>query len=329
MVMLDEPMAGVNPALTQSLLGHVKDLRDEGMTVMFVEHDMDVVHDISDWVVVMAEGRIIAEGTPDADQHQPGGDRRLPRRPPRRAAHRRRRRQRAAGRGRGRRSQRGARTTDELTTPTLPSRRARARGRRRAHDWDGPAARRPTTSSPATCPGSTSSTAATLELARPASWSASSARTAPASRRCSRRCSGSSRSRSGTVTLARRGHHRAEGPRPRRRWASATCPQNNNVFPQPHRRGEPRDGRSTSAPSDFGERFEEVCELFPLLGERRKQRAGSLSGGERQMVAMGRALMMRPVGAAARRAVGRPVAGLPGRGVHPLPADQRRPACRS
>src|SRR5919112_1381911 len=45
-VMLDEPMAGVNPALTQSLLGHVKDLREQGMTVIFVEHDMDVVRDI-------------------------------------------------------------------------------------------------------------------------------------------------------------------------------------------------------------------------------------------------------------------------------------------
>jgi branched-chain amino acid transport system ATP-binding protein len=65
MVMLDEPMAGVNPALTQSLLEHVKSLRSDGMTVMFVEHDMDVVHDISDWVVVMGEGRVIAEGTPD------------------------------------------------------------------------------------------------------------------------------------------------------------------------------------------------------------------------------------------------------------------------
>jgi len=63
-VMLDEPMAGVNPALTQSLLGHVKDLRDQGMTVLFVEHDMDVVADISDWVVVMAQGGIIAEGPP-------------------------------------------------------------------------------------------------------------------------------------------------------------------------------------------------------------------------------------------------------------------------
>jgi branched-chain amino acid transport system ATP-binding protein len=65
-VMLDEPMAGVNPALKQSLLGHIKDLRDEGMTVLFVEHDMDMVRDISDWVIVMAEGKIVAEGIPDA-----------------------------------------------------------------------------------------------------------------------------------------------------------------------------------------------------------------------------------------------------------------------
>ncbi|MGF1663563.1 MAG: ABC transporter ATP-binding protein [Kineosporiaceae bacterium] len=65
MVMLDEPMAGVNPALTQSLLGHVKDLREQGMTVLFVEHDMDAVRDISDWVIVMAQGRIVSEGPPD------------------------------------------------------------------------------------------------------------------------------------------------------------------------------------------------------------------------------------------------------------------------
>jgi branched-chain amino acid transport system ATP-binding protein len=64
--MLDEPMAGVNPALTQSLLGHVKDLREQGMTVLFVEHDMDMVRDISDWVLVMAQGKVIAEGPPNA-----------------------------------------------------------------------------------------------------------------------------------------------------------------------------------------------------------------------------------------------------------------------
>lgn len=63
-VMLDEPMAGVNPALKQSLLGHIRSLRDDGMTVLFVEHDMDMVRDISDWVVVMAQGQIVAEGEP-------------------------------------------------------------------------------------------------------------------------------------------------------------------------------------------------------------------------------------------------------------------------
>ncbi|MGY4642400.1 ABC transporter ATP-binding protein [Cellulomonas sp. URHB0016] len=66
MLMLDEPMAGVNPALTQSLLGHIESLRDEGTTVLFVEHDMHMVRHISDWVIVMAEGRIVAEGPPES-----------------------------------------------------------------------------------------------------------------------------------------------------------------------------------------------------------------------------------------------------------------------
>ncbi len=65
MVMLDEPMAGVNPALKQSLLQHIKVLRDEGRTVLFVEHDMDMVREISDWIIVMAQGEVIAEGTFD------------------------------------------------------------------------------------------------------------------------------------------------------------------------------------------------------------------------------------------------------------------------
>ena len=47
-------------------------------------------------------------------------------------------------------------------------------------------------------------------------------------------------------------------------------------------------------PKLFDQRFDFVADLFPLLADRRKQRAGSLSGGERQMVAMGRALMMDP-----------------------------------
>ncbi|WP_300766175.1 ABC transporter ATP-binding protein [uncultured Bifidobacterium sp.] len=64
MVMLDEPMAGVNPALKQSLLDHIVSLREQGTTVLFVEHDMNMVRHIADWVTVMAQGKIVAEGPP-------------------------------------------------------------------------------------------------------------------------------------------------------------------------------------------------------------------------------------------------------------------------
>lgn len=71
LVMLDEPMAGVNPALTQSLLDHIVDLKELGMTVLFVEHDMHMVRHIADWVVVMAEGRVVAEGPPETVMQDP------------------------------------------------------------------------------------------------------------------------------------------------------------------------------------------------------------------------------------------------------------------
>lgn len=71
LVMLDEPMAGVNPALTQSLLDHILNLKKEGMTVLFVEHDMQMVRHIADWVIVMAEGKVVAEGAPDEVMKNP------------------------------------------------------------------------------------------------------------------------------------------------------------------------------------------------------------------------------------------------------------------
>lgn len=70
-------------------------------------------------------------------------------------------------------------------------------------------------------------------------------------------------------------------------------PQTNNVFPSLTVRENLEMGLY-QRPKRFRERFDHVCELFPLLGQRHDQRAGSLSGGERQMVAMGRALMMEP-----------------------------------
>lgn len=65
MVLLDEPMAGVNPTLGRHLLEHMQTLRRErGLTFLFVEHDMEVVMNHADRVIVMAQGKVIADGTP-------------------------------------------------------------------------------------------------------------------------------------------------------------------------------------------------------------------------------------------------------------------------
>jgi len=71
LILLDEPMAGVNPVLVESLLAHIENLRDEGVSVLFIEHDMDAIMGISDWIVVLAEGRIIAEGPPSEVSKNP------------------------------------------------------------------------------------------------------------------------------------------------------------------------------------------------------------------------------------------------------------------
>lgn len=73
----------------------------------------------------------------------------------------------------------------------------------------------------------------------------------------------------------------------------AFVPQTNNVFPSLTIEENLEMG-VFQTPKRFKERFEFVTEIFPDLGKRRNQRAGSLSGGERQMVAMGRALMIDP-----------------------------------
>ena len=70
-------------------------------------------------------------------------------------------------------------------------------------------------------------------------------------------------------------------------------PQTDNVFPSLSVEENLEMGLYLR-PSRWKERFAAVTELFPLLDRRRKQKAGSLSGGERQMVAVGRALMMDP-----------------------------------
>ncbi len=72
LVLLDEPMAGVNPTLGRRLLDYLTRLRSErGLTVLFVEHDMEAVMDRSDEVIVMAEGAVISRGRPDQVRSDP------------------------------------------------------------------------------------------------------------------------------------------------------------------------------------------------------------------------------------------------------------------
>lgn len=71
MILLDEPVAGVNPTMAAKLMDLVQRLRKEGKTFLFIEHDMDIVMAHSDTVIVMHEGRPIAEGKPSEIRSDP------------------------------------------------------------------------------------------------------------------------------------------------------------------------------------------------------------------------------------------------------------------
>ena len=64
LVLLDEPAGGVNPALLERIVDRVASLNRSGITFLLVEHKMDMVMQLSDWVIVMAHGEVLAEGTP-------------------------------------------------------------------------------------------------------------------------------------------------------------------------------------------------------------------------------------------------------------------------
>jgi branched-chain amino acid transport system ATP-binding protein len=69
LVLLDEPAGGINPALLEVIVDRVRQLREDGVTFLIVEHNMDVVMNLCDPVVVMAYGRFLAHGSPAAIQN--------------------------------------------------------------------------------------------------------------------------------------------------------------------------------------------------------------------------------------------------------------------
>lgn len=69
LIMLDEPAGGVNPALLETIVDRIQALNKEGMTFLVVEHNMELVMSISNPIVVMAFGQVIATGSPEEVQN--------------------------------------------------------------------------------------------------------------------------------------------------------------------------------------------------------------------------------------------------------------------
>ena len=312
LVMLDEPMAGVNPALKQSLLGHVKSLRDDGMSVLFVEHDMDMVRDISDRVIVMAAGKVVSQGTPDQVMSDPAViDAYL-----------------------------GAHHDSDLSLDAekarLEAEHRRARRRQGPHDMSDPSDGSIEPEAPdESVEGAILEDAQVLkvdvdELAQQREIHLRAAEGAalraddlvagylpgvPILHHTDLYCLpgelvgiiGPNGAGKSTLLKALFGLVRITSGSVRLHDEEITnqradtlvtkgvgfVPQTNNVFPS-LTVAENLEMGLYQKRSGFKERFDAVADLFPALGHRRKQRAGSLSGGERQMVAMGRALMPEP-----------------------------------
>lgn len=69
MIMLDEPAGGINPALLENIMGKIVEVNRRGVTFLIVEHNMDVVMNYCNPVIVMAYGTVLAQGTPDEVQN--------------------------------------------------------------------------------------------------------------------------------------------------------------------------------------------------------------------------------------------------------------------
>lgn len=71
LLMLDEPVAGVNPKLREVIAKILLKLRKDGETILLIEHDMNFTFGVADWVIVMDQGKVLAEGMPQEIKNNP------------------------------------------------------------------------------------------------------------------------------------------------------------------------------------------------------------------------------------------------------------------
>ena len=255
MLLLDEPMAGVNPALRESLLEHIREINASGTTIVLIEHDMDLVRSISDRVVCMADGQIVSEGSADSVANDPividaylGAKRDQPLVPS----------------GAPARDKPAAETAPVLTVESLVA---------------------------GYVPGVDILRGADLELAANEVVGIFGPNGAGKSTLL-KAVFGISKIRSGRITLEGADVTNLAAHELVSRGVGYV-PQIENVFTQLNVEENLRMGLFL-APAKWQERLDFICGLFPNLPAQLKQRAGDLSGGQRQMVALARALMMKP-----------------------------------
>jgi branched-chain amino acid transport system ATP-binding protein len=253
MVLLDEPMAGVNPVLGRRLMEHIHQLREErGLTFFFVEHDMDAVMRHADEVVVMAQGRVLVEGPPAAVQED-------------------------------------ARVVDAyLGTAAAPQ------ARRPEVDWDAtsPVVLRVEDLVAGYVPGVDILRGVHAEVREGEIVTIVGPNGAGKSTLV-KSLVGILRPRAGRIVLRGEEITGLSGHEIVHKGV-AYVPQRDNVFPSLTVEENLELGALRRSGTAVEDRIAEVVALFPVLGKRGRQQAGSLSGGERQMLALGRALMAEP-----------------------------------
>ncbi len=260
LLLLDEVLAGLNPAEISAMLDIIRRVRDAGVTILIIEHVMQALMNVSDRVVVLDYGRQIAEGTPAEVAERSGGDRGLPGRP-------------QAGGGAG---------TTVMTNPQVAERvPAEAAAILEVREltsgygdvqilWEVSLALRPgrlTTLIGSNGAGKTTLLRTVMGLLRP--WSGS--------------VTFEGRDIGTLTTNARPDLGLVLVPEGRQLFTDMTVIENLELGAVNRR-----------AHARLGQNLERVMEIFPRLKERRDQRTATLSGGEQQMVAVARGLMAEP-----------------------------------